>query len=408
MSLPRDILDQLLSGYMDDALSGEERARVEQLLRDDAEVARELEELGEIRTTLRHIHRTDQDIQLQANFADRVLKSAVDQAATEGLGEQHPVMLLAQQPSAPVSPPTVLPWGKIAGAVVAVAASVFVAISVFRSPHDEPEERAIAAIPQPPDNPRVDPVPDISTSEFPGDAGIKVADIDPGKTDPGKSDPGKTDPKKPDITPPDFETNIKIVQTPEVAPKDPVADPNLTLPRITEADAEALLRGLVLVVNVREEKPGTVSGLMEDASLKRADKIQINEDVVGFKRDLSGFDGDDVQVFYIGASAKKIDSFIGELYVSEGIESVGLFVDFDRPIVQFAKQLRKLDPTTVRQEVSWELQDDSGDAVRNLVDKLSGRRFMTKPAAAAMVSKKEDGNDFLSQLLVLIRPAPKQ
>ena len=43
MSLPRELLDQLLSGYLDDSLSADERARVEQLLQSDDEIVKELE-----------------------------------------------------------------------------------------------------------------------------------------------------------------------------------------------------------------------------------------------------------------------------------------------------------------------------------------------------------------------------
>lgn len=80
MSLPRELLDQLLSGYLDGALSDDERDRVEQLLRNDPEVAREFQELTQLGGTLREIYRVDQRRQLKPGFADRVLKATVDQA----------------------------------------------------------------------------------------------------------------------------------------------------------------------------------------------------------------------------------------------------------------------------------------------------------------------------------------
>ena len=57
MSLPKDLLDQLLSGYLDDALSADERDRVDQLLKTDDSVVEELAQLQDLRKSLQNIRR---------------------------------------------------------------------------------------------------------------------------------------------------------------------------------------------------------------------------------------------------------------------------------------------------------------------------------------------------------------
>ena len=85
MSLPQDLLDQLLSGYLDDALTADEHIRVERLLRSDPDVAEDLRKLRELRHSLQVLSKVDSDIKLDPGFADRVLGAAVARAREEGL-----------------------------------------------------------------------------------------------------------------------------------------------------------------------------------------------------------------------------------------------------------------------------------------------------------------------------------
>ena len=128
MSIPSDLLDQLLTGYLDDALSPDERARVESLLKSDQQVARQLSELRALQASLRSIADADASIRLDPGFADRVLAGAVDQARIEGLSDDHPLMRLTDQPS--VSTPVVRgnqPLG-YAAILVGLAASIAIAV----------------------------------------------------------------------------------------------------------------------------------------------------------------------------------------------------------------------------------------------------------------------------------------
>ncbi|MCP4885855.1 MAG: hypothetical protein GY904_04495, partial [Planctomycetaceae bacterium] len=99
MSLPNELREQLLSGHLDDALSADERARVDHLLANDPEFADELEQLREIQATLATISSSEDEIRLESGFAERILDAAVAQARFEGLNEDHPLLRLAEQPS---------------------------------------------------------------------------------------------------------------------------------------------------------------------------------------------------------------------------------------------------------------------------------------------------------------------
>src|SRR6056297_2260617 len=99
MSAPNESLDQLLSGYLDDALSDDQRRRVEDRLRTDPEAASELESLRSLRATLRALSERDVPPSLGPEFAERVLESAVARARVEGLAEYHPLVRLSEQPT---------------------------------------------------------------------------------------------------------------------------------------------------------------------------------------------------------------------------------------------------------------------------------------------------------------------
>ena len=73
MSLPPALIDQLLTGYLDEVLSADELARVETLLKTEPSIAAELVKLQEMRSALKAVALADSDIRLDAGFAERVI-----------------------------------------------------------------------------------------------------------------------------------------------------------------------------------------------------------------------------------------------------------------------------------------------------------------------------------------------
>ena len=131
MSLPQVLLDQLLTGYLDDVLSTDERKRVETLLKTDASVAEELAQLQELRTALKAVSLADSDVRLDAGFADRVIDEAVARARVEGVSEDHPLMRVWDQPSSSLSPANSSAW-RMAAVMVGLAASIALAVMLLR------------------------------------------------------------------------------------------------------------------------------------------------------------------------------------------------------------------------------------------------------------------------------------
>lgn len=397
MSLPREILDQLLSGYIDDALSGDERARVEQLLRDEPEVARELQELRDIRTALQEVHRADRAIHLGPNFADRVLQATVDQAKTEGLSEDHPVMLLSEQPSTAVARGE-LPVVRIAGAIAALAATIIVAIAVMQSPKNDPEEGLLVQndpLVEDPVNVPAAPEPVIE-KETPGVAApsemlVQEDPIDNATSPIEIPDPVQM-PVKDDVNDvPDRLNNIAKDTTPAMTPKD--------------VQAQLLLaQGMVMAIDVRQSEQGkadnVIGRLMAKAGLMPADQKQINGEIVGFTKTLAD-ENKAVSVLYLDDSGKKIDNFINAMVADvEGIESISFNLVADAPIIGVANALREIDPTTVRH--SWQLQDSGDNSLGSLTQALSSQSFadLNRGRAAGIVS---GGTDIRARLFVLVR-----
>ena len=154
------MIDELLSAYLDDALSGDERLRVEQLLADDPKVSAEFDELKELRRSLRVLATAPaSSYRLPDGFADRVVDFAVEQAKREGLDSDHPLLRIDS------TRPSVLPirgrsfgW-RVAGVVAAVAASVALAMFSMsgNAPSNDPDANQVAGVEVPPGESTVDP-----------------------------------------------------------------------------------------------------------------------------------------------------------------------------------------------------------------------------------------------------------
>ena len=131
--LPPAIIDQLLTGYLDEVLSADELAQVEKLLQNAPAVAEELAKLHELRLALKSIALADDDIRLDAGFAERVVDEAVLRAWAEGLADEHPLLQLEEQGKSNVKPVATVPTWRVAAVMVGLAASIALAVVLVRS-----------------------------------------------------------------------------------------------------------------------------------------------------------------------------------------------------------------------------------------------------------------------------------
>lgn len=399
MSLPPEILDQLLSGYLDDVLSVDERARVEQLLNDDPSVQTKLEQLQELGTSLKDLDRSTQH-RLDDGFADRVLKATVDQATGEGLSEDHPVMMLARQPSVSES---VAPKGnaviwKAASVLTALAASVAVAFVVLNGPD---KDKNIAEVQS------IEPKSDLVADDTNVSEDIKPEIV--------------VDPKPPIAVPESIE---KVADVPAptpintesvVAPADlkttkiAVVDKTPATENPVKIDSNVISSGFVVVLDVKLTEVGHMEDAiriaLKEAKIDAVQSRQIDAGMVAFKKKLGeGIDG--AKVLYLEGSAKKLDNFANRLYLDrEGVGSIGFNMSFDAPLMNFVSSLKKIDATKIQHVSAWELADDNGNAVSTLVSELTSRNFANvnrdKPNTGLV--KMADGQDVPSRIFVIVR-----
>ncbi|WP_442506872.1 anti-sigma factor family protein [Novipirellula sp. SH528] len=449
MSVPKDILDSLLSAYMDDALSADERTRVDQMLRDDASVVSELEQLKQLRQSLQQIRDEDRNVKLPANFAQSVIEATVARGRAEGLSDDHPVMRLSEQPSPMVTRERTSVW-RIVAPLAAIAASLAIAFFATRPGVDvdpvaliNPEVDKIAtaedltptATPETASNPNsaaADPgaamivdasggnkkdivansdavasanVPSAIATPGPDGVGIEKVDQDPSNQDTGNQDTGNQD------------TGMKIAA---VSPIAKAVGPNAAVKRndTKPAAADVVAIKAMLVLDVRRTMDGrntrSVESAMELAGIDTASRKAVDENVVRFANEnkSDNENASSASVLYLEAPAKQLDQFILRLIADEqGIESVSMTIANDPPLVAMIQSLRDVDPTTVTHSTSWQL-DAGANGTNALASHLSDRPYVRLNSATANMavagSVNESGSastssDIIGRVLVIVR-----
>lgn len=399
MSIPIDLLDQLLTGYLDDALSPDERARVETLIKSDTKVADELAELRELQSSLRTIAESDASIQLDSGFADRVLNAAVDRARTEGLGQDHPLIRLTDQRSVPRVPNDGARPFRSAALLVGLAASIAVAVITLRLDlTDDSQPLGIANVDADQDLSRVDQV---AKSTLPGPIDKELTDtptesiavIEP------TSEPERVAEiaSEADREPPSLTTEPKAAK----AMLDTKIAHSSAAVTAKQIDIQATQIGAILVLDVRMTAAGhmenAVLASMHRAGLKEANQKELPKELAEQFTGTNG-DADNATVIYLQASAKTLDRlYLSLLGDQVGIESVGMSLAMNAPILKIVQSLAT-DPTTVQHDkTALELSGVAGFA-----GELSRLDFapMNSQTAGAM---SPSGPDVPAQILLLVR-----
>jgi len=168
-----------------------------------------------------------------------------------------------------------------------------------------------------------------------------------------------------------------------------------------QIDIQAIQIGAILVLDVRMTAAGhmdnAVLASMKKAGLKQADRKELPKELAdqftGTNRD-----PDSAAVIYLQASAKTLDRFYLSLLGDQvGIESVGMSLAMDAPILKIVQSLAT-DPTTVRHDkTALELT-----GVEGFAGELSQLDFapMNPQTAGAM---SPSGPDVPAQILLLVR-----
>jgi hypothetical protein len=352
-------------------------------------------------------------VTLPEGFADQVLDAAIASAKSEGLGDDHPLVRLAEQPS--LQPTSSSPAGvwRTAGVLVALAASIVIAVFALR-PDPLPQGPNVVLNPEsqelgPGDERQADPVNDSqsSTAVAAAQPAVDPQDINAVAQQPATADAAD--------------------HAAAIAAADPAGGDSLaaesTKAGTTASPAPAMVAtnvpgklGGIIVVDIRLTAKGRESqalkNAMRAAGITAESEKRITDEIVGLAQEAADdIDSGDAKVIYLQAFGKGLDNFYLELFQDrEGVESIGLALAQDAPLLGMVDSFHKLDATLVRHEVNWKLASDNG-AVKALAADLGKRTYVpmsrddAQGAAAALsaANGNTQGQDFPSQLILLVR-----
>lgn len=407
MNRPQEHVDQLLSGYLDDALTADERAEVESLLREDASIAAQYDELQSIHRTLQSIAKADQKRILRAGFSGRVMEASVARARAEGVSEDHPLIRVSEQPTSLVEHASATSWTKVASAWVAIAASVAVA---FFAVQPDQSEVAKQVSPKQNDAPPLVPRPDTLATAGDADSVTETVMVADAMTPDSSSKRGFIDQAAPATVSPET----------EIAKQELEASPsNLAVASAMPADS-AIGRSnavasasvttqldVVLVIDVELTELGRATGAVRQAmrtsSILRSDQQTVGARAVTATLVASGQEEDRaVSIFFLQAPAKRLDQFYLRLLADEaGVASVGMTVATNIPISGTIDSV-DIDPADVKHDGLLQVANPA-IGMQELGSRLGQLSYLPFDAAMVDAGTPDSGVDFPTQVLVRVR-----
>ncbi len=416
MSEPNEILDSLLSGYLDDALTPDERSRVEQWLSTDADVRRELDSMRDLRLILQSIDRTDRaraKHSIANGFSERVIDAAIERARGEGVAEEHPLLRTTEAPSYRREYSS--RGRRVAVALVALAASGLIGAVMIGPSWMAGDAEPIAQQTRISDEPVVsldqpsviiDPDPSVaeplhnaiaaSDGVVPQASVSDVANIDPANIEVANIDPAN-------MSGPKSTSNVAS------------ASDAVTPATVSTHSGGPLMSVLVLDVRRTEMGRGVnpIRKALQTASIVATDQQPVDEGIVSSitaavrsletaKSLAPQTDEISGSVMYIESSAKRIDRFISALIADrEGVESVGMNLAMDAPTSNIVRSIPSVNAMEVRDSQIVEFTGELSGTSQDLARHLGSQRFMPWSSDAAPTSL--NGPDFLIRIFVLVR-----
>ncbi|TWT50377.1 hypothetical protein Pla22_31190 [Rubripirellula amarantea] len=438
MSLSDELVDSLLSGYLDDALEDHERAQIETLLHDDSDLMARLNQMRLIQDALKRVASQDSGIKLDAGFSDRVMQAAVARAREVGLADDHPLVKVSEQPMISLSQAQGSSIQRIAAVLVGLAATIGLAIFIGSRTEPNALHNSVAIAPSAPGSAALDPSALTVTPELPSpDSLVTSEDMGPQRSPATDSALARV-PSVDKVETPD--SNSAVVPQIETAKLDRLAgsampsvsepgianrnlatpNPANTTPRSTSPVNEAAplvvmsrseasgKLAAVLVLDVRQTEEGrrakAVSRALREAAISSLDNQPITQAIAGTATQAVGVGVDEaVSLMYLEAPAKSLDQFYMNLLSDQaGIDSVSMTLATNAPILQTIEGA-ELDPTAIHHSGSAvELVSQDG-SVENLVEQLDQLDFAQLNREMATMMNVSNGPDITAKILVVIR-----
>lgn len=407
MNVPQEQVDQLLSGYLDDALTADERAEVQTWLRVDASIAAQYDELISIRRALRSIASTDRHLKVRAGFSDRVMEASVARARAEGFADEHPLIQVSEQPtSLAVTPPT-KSWAAMTIALVAVAAClamIFVGLRpdeggianrLVEQAESDPSGGLDSVISATPNMIAESVVPNLSVPE---ESAIEAIDRTVVTPKPVPSSDANVDSEVSMIA----SAERSELSTPAYAAK---AGSTVAVSQIAPSRSDSL--NVVLVIDIQLTETGRAVGAVRKA-MRSASILQTNQQAVGsdvLRATLVAAGEEDqqpVSLFYIQAPAKRLDQFYLRMLADDaGVASVGMTIATNIPILNAINAI-DFNATEIQHDGLLQVADPAS-GMNQLGTRLGQLSFLPFDPAMVSATTTDSGPDFPTQVLVRVR-----
>lgn len=443
MALPDELLDELLSAHLDGATSGDERARVEQLLNDDPAIAEHFRQLRRQAELLRETAFVTPD--LPDGFADQIVQAAIDEAQAKQLRVDHPLQLAASgsyvSRKSESRHPNHLSNPRLIATVAGLAASVlFIGYMVKEfgfSSNNQQANHSLVTIPQPEPNqaqPRVngDPIGPLVTPDLVNTPDTMIVEsdaVDPVTVEANDFRPDRTPAMKPETS------NLLLADASDTSPprrmtESPVSPPRTDLPR-TEVRVAARPLRMLMVIEVNQTESGRQVGAFNQAlasvNILPGSERQVDDALAravthsgtSQSNDTDDLNDQESEVVLLESPVKQLDKLVNSLVANrDGIKTVGfslVSVDDDAPLMRSIESVRTLDPTKIRhQGKSFPIVSNSEEVFDAWLNEVGNRNFapMENGQAGALIglttgavlkTGSEDGPDPFANILFLVR-----
>jgi len=443
MSLPRELLDDLLGRYMDGSLSADEQRQAEHILESDQEARRVLAAFERQGASLRALR--DATPSLGSDFASRVVQRAIAQAEREGIAENHPLRRAGREDDAAASPGR---RRRIYATLLVLAATMLVgmlSLRAFLSPDTE-----IAADSEIAGNAKIasgtapavvsgeahslldlKPSADMAGAER-SRAEEKVAAAPAGEQLPSDSVAAAGVESAAEVLPrmEDARPGMERRQ-PAAGDVATVGSAELESAALESAATDALAFLMVYEIEITQRgREGNVVGrLFRQAGIRTSERREVDETLVGHLQashligaDESSSDASEnrVGVLFLEGSALKLDRLILDFYAAEDeVRRVGIHMVTDAPVKKALEKLRTTDQRAESAasgaggELSAVQLVMTGPAREGQESFTSGSlpfRELQRGAAGDSPSWREEtgqlGEDMTSQVIILLRQVP--
>lgn len=425
MKPTQEEIDQLLSGYLDDALDATELKQVKDWLNHDAEIISRHRELVDMRRTMKELFKVAPSKQLADSFSMQVLSAAVTRAHEEAVDESHPLMRVQEQPFTHLNTiPAQVSTRRLMMVTLTLAASLFGLIfgMDFLDRQEIIQQPLVSqnALPVDVIAPPADLANDQNVGGFPpnptstSDA-VENSLLASGERSETKSAlegrqvlEGESPRQRIPLAVQDASSSRSLAESGE-SMKDSSAD--------AVASTSASPRGAVLVLKISQSETGrteqAVRRAMSASGFRGSNEISLSREALDqlvAKSNTSDHVGSadpqdlaETSVLLLTLSAKRFDQFYQAVWSDErGIESLAMSVAFDAPIVELVDSIGR-DPTSVKHEVT-SLRVDGVTEKGLLVGQL--KQIPTIPMDRSASDTPPGfglGDDLQTQVLLIVR-----